>query len=191
MLKLKIGKRKIFPSKKTLNLLQKDGEEQTPLRVVLMFCLLVILVFSVFKFGIFDQMYRYYSATTQANELEKKLEDAWIQNENYNDVYEEYARYYYTGFTEAESARVDRLQAIALIDEYLLTMGFAGAYTITDNVISLNLKGITLTQTATLIKNLTENEMVVSVPIQTAGSDVNSPQTVNMSVILKKAVEEQ
>lgn len=191
MLKIKSKRNKVFPTKKTLNLLQKDSDTQSPVRVIFMVFLLGLLLFFVFKFGVFDQMYRYYTVTSQANELEKRLESVRAQNHNYNAVYEEYARYYYTGFTEAESGRVDRLAAIQLIDEYMLTIGFAGAYTITENVISLNLKGITLTQTAALIDTLTANKMVVSVPIQAAGSDMDSPQIVNMSVVLKKVGKEQ
>lgn len=191
MLKLKNKKKNVFPTKKTLNLLQRDKEEQTPARIISMVFVLALIVFFVFKFGVIDQMYRYYTATSKADELEKRLATTQAQNENYSAVFDEYSRYFYTGFTEAESARVGRLEAIKLIDDYLLTMGFTGSYTIAENTIALNLKGITLTQTAALINVLTQNEMVVSVPIQAAGSDMNSPQTVNMSVVLKKVGQQQ
>ncbi|NCB41959.1 MAG: hypothetical protein EOM59_05005 [Clostridia bacterium] len=190
MLKLKTRKTKIFPTKKTMNLMQKDGIAQSPMRVIFMLLLLALLVFVVFKFGVFNQMYDYYTANSQVKEIEANLKSARTQNENYNTVYEEYSRYYYSGFTEAEDARVQRMQAIKLIDDYMLAVGFAGAYTITDNTISINLKGITLTQTSELIAALYQNERVVSVNIQTAGSDVDRPETVSMNVVLKN-VEEQ
>ena len=171
--------------------MQKARPVQNPVFVVFIALMLASLLFVIFKFGVFDQMYQYYTMNSQARDLERRLQNARTQNENYNDVFEEYSRYYYTGFTEAETARVDRLEAIKIIDEYMLTIGFAGAYTITDNVISLNLKGITLTQTAELIDRLSQNDMVVAVPIQTAGSDIDKPQTVTMNVVLRKAGEEE
>jgi hypothetical protein len=61
----------------------------------------------------------------------------------------------------------------------------------TDNIVALNLKGITLAQTSELIKSLYGNEMVLSVAIQTAGNDVDRVQTINISVALRKAADEQ
>jgi len=173
-----------------MNLMQRESMVQKPMRVVFMLLLLSLLVFAVFKFGVFNQMYAYYTANSQVNEVEAKLKSAKLQNENYSSVYEEYSRFYYNGFTEAEVARVERMQAIQLIDDYMLSIGFAGAYTITDNIVSLNLKGITLRQTSELIAALYQDERVVSVNIQTAGSDIDRPETVSMSVLLKKAEEQ-
>jgi hypothetical protein len=183
-------KKQALPSKRTLNLIQKDRKIKHPGRVALAVALFALVLFGVIKFGVFDRMYSLYTANSEAAKAESELDAARKRTADYEEILEEYQRYTFDGFTEAEVARVDRSQIVALVDELLLTVGYSRSYTISDNTLTLVLHSVTLAETSALIQDLYSDPAVHAVAVTTAGSDPARDETVNIQVQFKKVGEQ-
>jgi len=184
-------KKQALPSKKTLNLMQKDRRTKPPGRIVLVVSLFAVVLFAVIKFGVFDRMYSLYTANSEASKAESELDAARRLTAGYDDILEEYQRYTFDGFTEAEIARVDRSDIVTLVDELILSVGYSKSYTISDNTLTLVLHSVTLAETSALIQELYSDPSVHAVAVTTAGSDPARDETVNIQVQFKKAGDPQ
>jgi len=178
-------KKQALPTKKTLNLMQKERRTNHPGRTALMIGIFGLLLFGVIKLGVFDRMVALYTANSEAARIESALEEARRATEKYEDILNEYQRYTYSGFTDAELARADRGDIVDLVDELLLSVGYAKSYTISDNTLTLVLHSVTLAETSGLIEALYGDPSVHAVAITTAGNDPARDETVNIQVRFK------
>ena len=160
--------KKVYPSKKMINLAMKDAPS-IKFGVAFPLILLILALAGVFsKFAVIDRFERVREAEAAVAALQSQKTSLEKYTENYNDVQNEYVRYSTKWMTDAESGTVPRMDMLALMEKEL-----ASSYRILDlaangNVVSLKVAGGTLDEIAKVVTKLYAREDVTNVELSSA-----------------------
>lgn len=182
----------VYPSKTTLNLCMKEKSPWRPGRVIPTFTALALAVVLFGKYAVADRLAKVSQEqqvlaglTAQVQTLEKATVD-------YDAVQEEYGRYSVGWMTDEEKAAVDRVEMLDLIEAELIPAATVQQFSITDNVLSLSLAGVTLEDTSRIVQRLYTWPQVTGVSVYTASTQQQQAAeeaTVSMVVTLARAEE--
>ena len=112
---------------------------------------------------------------------------------DYNEVRERYSRY---SATEEEKALIDRMEVLALLDEAVGSTADMDTMSINGSTVQLQFSGVTLAQTAQIVRALEESPIVAFTTVNTATTtqsevaDISAPVQAAMLIQLQKEVEE-
>lgn len=178
----------VVPSKKTMNFVHHQSSFN--LKKVLPIVLVVLIAVAAFaKFGILDPLAK---KTAALNELSQKQEQlAAINNKlaGYNELEKEYGRYSYGWMNETEINLVSRMDVLNLIEKRIATKAIIDDIAVNNNVLTLNIHGITLEQASAMVKSLEESELVTSASVYNAVAEDAETAKIFMSIILTKEAE--
>jgi hypothetical protein len=176
----------VVANKPTLNLAFHEPVFH-PARVLPLVVILAAGMLLFTEFGIVMPMAKKNKAYAELGEKQTQLQSITVQLQGYDELMEQYGRYS-TGFmTQTEISLVDRMQAIALIDNIVAPVASVQNYAINNNALTLNISGVTLEQTSALVQALEANSLVNNVTVYTAKADDPSLQAqVAMTVVLQK-----
>lgn len=167
---------KQIPQKKTINLVIKEKSQFRPTRVIPLFLLLAALVTAFAKFAVLDRLdhvaaerAKLIGVLAQQSALEASTAD-------YNEVAAQYRRYASNWMNDSERAAVDRMEVLALVEAELMSVAGVEKFSIADNVLSVNLTGITLDQTSVIVQRLNTYPIVSSVSVYTATNQADRTQ---------------
>ena len=175
-------------SKQTMNFARHEPTFHT--RNVLMVVLAVALVMGSFlKFGILDPINRRAEAYEQLAQRQEQYAQAQQKLEGYEDVAEQYRRYSYGLMTENEVNLVNRMDVLALVEREIAPYGRIQNFAVNNNVLTLNIYGITLEKASTMVARLEQNPLVTQAAINSASADDGMEARIFISVNLAKAGE--
>ena len=178
----------VVPSKKTMNFVHHQSS--IDLKKVLPVVLVILIVAAVFvKFGVLDPLDK---KTAALNELSVKQEQLAAVNAKltgYDELAKEYGRYSYGWMNETEVNLVSRMDVLALIEERIVPAAIIDNIAVNNNVLTLNIHGITLEQASTMVKSLEESELVESASVYNAVAEAAEEAKIFMSIILTKEAE--
>ena len=178
----------VVPSKKTMNFVHHQSS--IDLKKVLPVVLVILIVAAVFvKFGVLDPLDK---KTAALNELSLKQEQLAAVNaklSGYDELAKEYGRYSYGWMNETEVNLVSRMDVLALIEERIVPAAIIDNIAVNNNVLTLNIHGITLEQASTMVKSLEESELVESASVYNAVAEAAEEAKIFMSIILTKEAE--
>ena len=178
----------VVPSKKTMNFVHHQSS--IDLKKVLPLVLVILIVAAVFvKFGVLDPLDK---KTAALNELSVKQEQLAAVNAKltgYDELAKEYGRYSYGWMNETEVNLVSRMDVLALIEERIVPAAIIDNIAVNNNVLTLNIHGITLEQASTMVKSLEESELVESASVYNAVAEAAEEAKIFMSIILTKEAE--
>ncbi|MBQ8238124.1 MAG: hypothetical protein IJZ39_08270 [Oscillospiraceae bacterium] len=176
------------PSKKTMNFVHHQSSFS--LKKVLPIVLVIIIVGAVFaKFGFIDPLAR---KTAAYNELTVKQEQLAAINAKlagYNDLAMEYGRYSYGWMNDTEVNMVSRMDVLNLVEQEISSKAYIDNMAVNNNVLTLNIHGITLEQASTMVKSLEESGLVSSAAVYNAVAEEAEEAKIFMSIILTKEAE--
>lgn len=178
----------VVPSKKTMNFVHHQSTFN--LKKVLPIVLVVLIVAAVFvKFGILDPLAK---KTAALNELSMKQEQLAVINTKlagYPELEKEYGRYSYGWMNDTEINLVSRMDVLNLIEQRIATKAIIDDIAVNNNVLTLNIHGITLEQASSMVKNLEESDLVTSASVYNAVAEDAETAQIFMSIILTKEAE--
>lgn len=178
----------VVPSKKTMNFVHHQSTFN--LKKVLPIVLVVLIVAAVFvKFGILDPLAK---KTAALNELSMKQEQLAAINTKlagYPELEKEYGRYSYGWMNDTEINLVSRMDVLNLIEQRIATKAIIDDIAVNNNVLTLNIHGITLEQASSMVKNLEESDLVTSASVYNAVAEDAETAQIFMSIILTKEAE--
>lgn len=162
--------KKVYPSKKFLNLALKEKSQFRFIVTAPLILLILGLAFLFSKYAVYDRFVRVHEAEAAVAALQSQ-KDALIEyTANYNAVQDEYIRYSTKWMTNAESGTVPRISMLDLMEQEL-----ASNYRILDmsangNVISLKVAGGTLEEISGVVTSLYSRNDVTNVQISSAAN---------------------
>lgn len=178
----------VIPSKKTMNFVHHKSSFN--LKKVLPIVLVVILVAAVFvKFGIMDQLDK---KTAAYSELSLKQEQLAVINAKlagYDELEQQYGRYSYGWMNDSEVNMVSRMDVLALVEQKIVPAAVVENLAVNNNVLTLNIHGITLEQASTMVKSLEDSPLVTSATVYNAVAANAEEASIFMSIVLTKEAE--
>ena len=189
-IKTKLTKQKAvqMPSKKTMNFVHHQSSFN--LKKVLPVLVIILAIGIVFaKFGFMDPLAEKAAAY---NELALKQEQLAAINTKltcYDELAKEYGRYSYGWMDETEVNMVSRMDVLHLVEEEISTKAYIDNLAVNNNVLTLNIHGITLEQASAMVKSLEERGLVESAAVYNAVAEEAEEAKIFMSIILTKEAE--
>lgn len=184
----KTKKTPALPSKKTMNFVHHESSFNP--KKVLPLAIVVVLVAGLFaKFGIMDQLDK---KTAAYNDLAQRQEQLAVVNTKlagYDELEKQYGRYSYGWMSESEVNMVSRMDVLALVEQKISPASVIENIAVNNNVLTLNIHGITLEQASAMVKSLEESEMVSSATVYSASAENAEDASIFLSIILTKEAE--
>ena len=184
----KTKKTPALPTKKTMNFVHHESSFNP--KKVLPLAIVVVLVAGLFaKFGIMDQLDK---KTAAYNDLAMRQEQlAAVNNKlaDYDELAKQYGRYSYGWMDESEVNMVSRMDVLALVEQKISPASVIENIAVNNNVLTLNIHGITLEQASAMVKSLEESEMVSSATVYSASAENAEDASIFLSIILTKEAE--
>ena len=178
----------VAPSKKTMNFVHHQSsinlKKMIPLLVVL------LLVGSLFaKFGILDQLDKKTAAYSQLSQKQEQLAAVTTRLAGFEELEKQYGRYSYGWMNETEVNMVSRMDVLQLVEQEIATKAIIDNMAVNNNVLTLNIHGITLEQASTMVRSLEERGLVESAAVYNAVAEQAEEAEIFMSIILTKEAE--
>ena len=178
----------VAPSKKTMNFVHHQSNvNYKRLIPVLLVLIIVAAVFA--KVGILDQLDK---KTAAYNELAQKQEMLAAVNSRltgYAELEKEYGRYSYGWMNETEVNMVSRMDVLKLVEDKISKAAVIENLAVNNNVLTMNIHGITLEQASAMVKSLEQSDLVVSATVYNAVAEEAEEAKIFISIILTKEAE--
>lgn len=189
--KIKQPKQKVavqMPSKKTMNFVHHQSSINVrKLAPVLALILVVGAVFA--KVGFIDPLAK---KTAAYNELTLKQEQLAAINTKlagYDELALKYGRYSYGWMNETEVSMVSRMDVLQLVEQEIASKAYIDNMAVNNNVLTLNIHGITLEQASAMVKSLEDRGLVQGATVYNAVAEQAKEAKIFMSIILTKEAE--
>ena len=177
-----------MPGKKTMNFVHHQSSFD--LKKVLPVLVVILAIGIVFaKVGILDPLAE---KTAAYNELSLKQEQLAAINTKltgYDELAREYGRYSYGWMDETEVNMVSRMDVLHLVEEEISSKAYIDNLAVNNNVLTLNIHGITLEQASAMVKSLEERGLVESAAVYNAVAEQAEEAKIFMSIIMTKEAE--
>ena len=177
-----------MPSKKTMNFARRQSNFN-PKKVIPIILVIIIVAVAFAKFAIMDPMDK--KAAAYADLSYKKVELAAVNAKlaDYDELAHEYGRYSYGWMNETEVSLVSRIDALNLVEKQIANKAVVKNMAVNNNVLTLNIKGITLKEASDRVAKLEMNDLVESAAVYNATAEAAEEAEIFMSIILTKEAE--
>ena len=189
-IKTKLTKQKAvqMPSKKTMNFVHHQSSFN--LKKVLPVLVIILAIGTVFaKFGFMDPLAEKAAAYNELALKQEQLAAINTKLTGYDELAKEYGRYSYGWMDETEVNMVSRMDVLHLVEEEISTKAYIDNLAVNNNVLTLNIHGITLEQASAMVKSLEERGLVESAAVYNAVAEEAEEAKIFMSIILTKEAE--
>lgn len=169
-----IGKKKAnsgLPNKQTMNLVILEKGENSKTTDIVLIVLLVVILAVFAKFGVLDQYNKKKAAEEEYAAAQQELEQNKQLLARYEALFEKFSHYFKAFLTEDELKLVDRIDLIDMLDEHLFNVAEMQSINISGNTIGISFYDVTLEQVGQLAQDLSDNELVKNVDLQTASTN--------------------
>lgn len=176
------------PSKKTMNFVHHQSSIN--LKRVLPLVLVILIAGLVFaKFGFIDPLARKTAAYNDLTVKQEQLAAINAKLAGYDELAMEYGRYSYGWMNDTEVNMVSRMDVLNLVEQEISSKAYIDNMAVNNNVLTLNIHGITLEQASTMVKSLEESSLVRSAAVYNAVAAEAEEAQIFMSIILTKEAE--
>ena len=177
-----------MPSKKTMNFARRQSNFN-PKKVIPIILVIVILAAVLVKFGVMDPLDKKTAAYSELSYKQVQLAALNAQLTGYEELEQEYGRYSYGWMNETEISLVSRIEALNLVEKQIANKATIKDMAINNNVLTLNIYGITLKEASDMVAKLEMNELVESAAVYNATAEDAEQAEIFMSIILTKEAE--
>ena len=177
-----------MPGKKTMNFVHHQSSFN--LKKVLPVLVIILAIGVVFaKFGIMDPLAEKTAAYKELAQKQEQLAAINTKLTGYDELAKEYGRYSYGWMDETEVNMVSRMDVLHLVEEEISSKAYIDNLAVNNNVLTLNIHGITLEQASAMVKSLEERGLVESAAVYNAVAEQAEEAKIFMSIILTKEAE--
>lgn len=163
-----------IPSKRTINL---AGVGEKPLRLSLAIpgIILVLLAAAAFsKFLVIDRLQDVADAQSVVYGLQRELDAGYEELSGFDDLSNLYAHYTYSGFTNEELNRTDRVDVLNLIRTMIIPYAEVSTWSVTGNQLTVNMSAESLQQINLIVQQLEAQDLVDFCTVNTANTNDNT-----------------
>ena len=178
----------VLPSKKTMNFVHHKSNFN-PKKVLPLVAVAIIALVLLAKFGIMDQLDKKTAAYNELTQRQEQLAAVNAKLADYDELSKKYGRYSYGWMNETEVSMVSRMDVLALVEAKFTPAAVVENIAVNNNVLTLNIHGITLEQASAMVKSLEASEMVSSATVYNASAENAEEASIFMSIILTKEAE--
>ena len=173
------------PTKKTMNF--SHHVSSFDLRKMMPAIIVIVIVIALFaKFGTIDQLSKKTSAFAELSDIQTQQDVLNAKLKDYPELEKQYGRYSYGWMSEDEVSLVDRMEVYSLIESKIMDAAVIEDFAINGNVITMNIRGITLIQASAVVKDLESSPMVDSAYVYSAEAENAEQAEMFMTVNLVK-----
>lgn len=177
-----------YPSKKTMNFVHhQSGINLKKLIPVLVLVLIIGALFA--KFAILDPLAKRDVALGELTDKQTQLALINGKLTGYEELAQQYGRYSYGWMNETEVNMVSRMDVLQLVEQEIATKAIIDNMAVNNNVLTLNIHGITLEQASTMVRSLEERGLVESAAVYNAVAEQAEEAEIFMSIIMTKEAE--
>ena len=174
-----------LPSKKTMNFVHH--ESSINVKKMLPLILVIIVAMGVFaKFAILDPLDKKTAAYTELGLKQQQLDAVNAKLSGYDELEKEYGRYSYGWMNETEVNMVNRMDVLRMVEEEIASKAFIDNLAVNNNVLTLNIHGITLEQASAMVKSLEARGLVQSAAVYNVVAEEAEEAEIFMSIIMAK-----
>ena len=178
----------VAPSKKTMNFVHHQSSFDP--KKVIPIVLIVLIVAAVFlKFGVLDMLDKKAAAQAELDQKQQQLALVEAKLEGYDELAMEYGRYSYGWMNDTEVNMVSRMDVLDLIEKKISPKATIDNFAVNNNVLTMNIHGITLEEASKMVKSLEATELVESASVYNAVAEEAEEAKIFMSINLTKEAE--
>ena len=173
------------PTKKTMNF--SHHVSSFDLRKMMPAIIVIVIVIALFaKFGIIDQLSKKTSAFAELSDIQTQQEVLNAKLKDYPELEKQYGRYSYGWMNEDEVSLVDRMEVYKLIESKVMDAAVIENFAVNGNVITMNMRGITLKEASAVVKDLESSDMVDSAYVYSAEAENAEQAQMFMTINISK-----
>lgn len=162
--------RRSIPVKRSINL-AATGEKSIDLRVAIPAIILIILgAILLSKFAVVDRLMAVSRAQDEVVALQAELDESYEALKGKEELTELYAHYTYSGMTQEEINRTDRVRVLQLLQKVVIPEAEVSNWSVSGNLLTLNLMRSSLQEVNLLVQQLNEHELVDYCTVTTAAT---------------------
>lgn len=178
----------VVPTKQHMNFARHESSIDP--KKVIPLVLLVVLIGLVFaKFGILDPLDKKTAALNELSQKQEQLAAVNARLAGYEELEQQYGRYSYGWMNETEVNMVNRMDVLQLMEGRIAVRAFIENMAVNNNVLTLNIHGITLEEASAMVNNLEKSKLVESATVYKAVAEEAEEAEIFMSIILTKEAE--
>ena len=177
-----------------MNLFYKPDRTTKPATIALYVLFALVCLLGLSKLLVYDVWVETAQARQSLAAAEQQRDSLLLELTDYSEVWERYSRY---SATEGERALIDRMEVLALLDEAVGTTAVMDTVSIGGSTVQLQFSGVTLAQTAQIVKALEASPIVAYTMVNTAsttqseGTPADASAPVQASVLIQLQKEAQ
>lgn len=173
------------PTKKTMNF--SHHVSSFDLRKMMPAIIVIVIVIALFaKFGIIDQLSKKTSAFAELSDIQTQQDVLNAKLKDYPELEKQYGRYSYGWMSEDEVSLVDRMEVYKLIESKVMDAAVIENFAVNGNVITMNMRGITLKEASAVVKDLESSDMVDSAYVYSAEAENAEQAQMFMTINISK-----
>lgn len=173
------------PTKKTMNF--SHHVSSFDLRKMMPAIIVIVIVIGLFaKFGIIDQLSKKTSAFAELSDIQTQQDVLNAKLKDYPELEKQYGRYSYGWMSEDEVSLVDRMEVYKLIESKVMDAAVIENFAVNGNVITMNMRGITLKEASAVVKDLESSDMVDSAYVYSAEAENAEQAQMFMTINISK-----
>ena len=178
----------VVPAKKTMNFVHHQSSIN-PKRLIPVIIILAIVVAVFVKVGILEPLDKKTAALNELSLKQEQLAAINIKLTGYDELAMEYGRYSYGWMNDTEVNMVSRMDVLDLIEKKIAPKSVIDNMAVTNNVLTLNIHGITLEEASKMVKNLEASDLVSSAIVYNAVAEEAAEAEIFLSIVLTKEAE--
>ncbi len=189
-----------LPDKRTINLATVNVK-RIKWGVAVPSILLILLLSAAFgKFAVWDRIEAVTTAQREVAELQQRLDESYAAMEAYGEINDVYAHYTYSGMTDEERGRADRIAVMDMIQRAMLPGTTIDRWTVSGNQLVLDVSAGTLQEINLAVQRMLDESIVDYCTVSNAGTsdsrgssaEAEEDATVSANVVvqLKSALAE-
>lgn len=159
-----------YPTKRTVNLAQRESHSRSTLTLTLGLVLIVVLSFCVANFGVLRQLDRQRAAESAYNTVHSQYTQMQQALADYDDVELQYRTYSRTWEDSPFYIPVDRLEVLDLLEGYLMPYGTVKTVLVEDDVAIITMSGMDLEQISAMFQRVQQQPIVKSASLTIAAT---------------------
>lgn len=179
--------KKVYPTKRKLNLYYKEDVAGKRNTLILYSAFLVVIAIALVKILVVDYIVDYTTLKNQDTQQQLEIQQKQLELRDYNKINEEYTRY---AKTKDEENYIDRMEILNLVDEYIRQYATVDDVQIQDNSVLVNFSGVTLDKIAEINSSIQKAPLVEDTSVDTANSAKDNRDVVEASILIKVKLPE-
>ena len=149
-----------IPTKRSINLALLNVKKINWFAAAPLILLIVAAAAAFAKFGVADQFAAVSRLRSEGDALQDEINALNEEIRSYGALNETYAHYTYSGMTEEELSRVDRVEAMELIRRCMMDTAQVGTWAIHENVLTVTVTADTLQTINDMSQRILDEDIV-------------------------------